>query len=121
MSPSSFAADLRLALRHLRRAPGYTVTAVLTFALAIGATGAVVSAVRAVWLRPLPVESPGGLVVVWQAGAAGHGVAELTYRHLREWTAAGTTFTRASLMGSHNWNAVLQGRGEPTRIWFNGV
>ncbi len=24
-------------------------------------------------------------------------------------------------MGSHNWSAVLQGRGEPTRIWFNGV
>jgi putative ABC transport system permease protein len=113
--------DLRLALRHLRRAPGYTATAVLTFALAIGANSAVFSAVKAVLLRPLPVEAPGGLAVVWQTDAAGHGVAELTYRHLREWTEAGTTFTRASLMGSHNWNAILQGRGEPTRIWFNGV
>ena len=24
-------------------------------------------------------------------------------------------------MGSHNWSAVLEGRGEPTRVWFNGV
>jgi predicted permease len=30
-------------------------------------------------------------------------------------------FTRAAIMGSHNWSTVLQGRGEPTRIWFSGV
>jgi predicted permease len=34
---------------------------------------------------------------------------------------AGSTFTSAAVMGSHNWSAVLQGRGEPSRIWFAGV
>jgi putative ABC transport system permease protein len=113
--------DFRLAVRHLRRAPGYTATAVLTFALAIGANSAIFSAVNVVLLRPLPVEAPGRVAVVWQTEATGQGVIELTHRHMREWMEAGSVFTHASLIGSHNWNAVLKGRGEPTRIWFNGV
>ena len=118
---SGWFADLRLALRHLRRSPGYTATAVITFALAIGANSAIFSAVHAVLLRPLPIEAPSRVAVVWQTNAAGEGVVELTYRHLREWRAGGSTFERGALMASHNWNAVLEGRGEPFRIWFNAV
>ena len=114
-------ADLHHAFRHLRQSPGYAATAIVTFALAIGANSAIFSAVNTVLLRPLPVAAPGDLAVVWQTDAGGRAVIELTYRHLREWTAAGKTFTRAAVMGSHNWSAVLQGRGEPSRIWFNGV
>jgi predicted permease len=121
MIADRFFADLRQAVRHLRRAPGYTVTAVLTFALAIGANSAIFSAVNVVLLRPLPVEAPERLAVVWQTRGSGDSVVELTHRHMREWSEAGTIFTRSSLMGSHNWNAILQGLGEPTRIWFNGV
>ena len=108
-------ADLRLAVRHLRRAPGYAATAILTFALAIGANSAIFSAVNVVLLRPLPVTSPERLAVVWQTDAAGKGVVELTHRHMREWSEAGTIFSRSSLMGSHNWNAILQDHGEPAR------
>ena len=114
-------ADLHHAFRHLRQSPGYAATAIVTFALAIGANSAIFSAVNTVLLRPLPVAAPEDLAVVWQTDAGGRAVIELTYRHLREWTAAGKTFTRAAVMGSHNWSAVLQGRGEPSRIWFNGV
>jgi predicted permease len=112
---------LRLALRHLRRSPGYFVAAVVTFALAIGANSAIFSAVRAVLLRPLPIDDAPRVAAVWQTDARGQGVVELTYRHLREWTEAGRTFTSAAVMASHNWNAVLTGRGEPYRIWFNAV
>ena len=112
---------LRLALRHLRRSPGYFVAAVVTFALAIGANGAIFSAVRAVLLRPLPMSDPSRIAVIWQTDARGQGVVELTYRHLREWREAGRTFTNAGLMASHNWNAVLTGHGDPFRIWFNAV
>jgi putative ABC transport system permease protein len=114
-------ADVRHAFRHLRKSPGYAATAILTFAVAIGANGAIFSAVNSVLLRPLPVEAPEDLAVVWQTDEGGQAVIELTFRHLREWTAAGQPFVRAAVTGSHNWSAVLGGRGEPSRIWFNGV
>ena len=110
MAQSRVLADFRLAVRHLRRAPGYAATAVLTFALAIGANSAIFSAVNVVLLRPLPVAAPERLAVVWQTDAAGKGVVELTHRHMREWSESGTIFSRSSLMGSHNWNAMALGR-----------
>jgi putative ABC transport system permease protein len=117
----SVPADVRHTIRHLRQAPGFTVATVLTFAVAIGSNSAIFSAVNTVLLRPLPVAAPEQLAVIWQTDRGGQAVIELTHRHLREWIETGSTFTRASLMGSHNWNAVLQGRGEPTRVWFSGV
>lgn len=117
----SLLADLRIAFRHLRSSPGFTATVVLTFAIAIAANSAVFSAVHSVLLRPLPVAEPEALAVAWQTDEGGQAVVELTYRHLREWTTAGSTFTQASAFGSHNWSGVLEGQGEPTRIWFNGV
>jgi len=116
-----FYTDLRRAVRHLRHSPGYAAAAVLTFTLAIGANSAIFSAVHAVLLRPLPVTAPDDLAVVWQTDEGGLAVVELTYRHLREWASNDAIFAGASVMASHNWSGVLQGRGEPSRIWFAGV
>ncbi|HVQ26298.1 MAG TPA: ABC transporter permease, partial [Planctomycetota bacterium] len=62
--------DLRHAVRRLRLAPGFTLVAGLTLALGIGGNAAVLSALEALLLRPLPYPDPGGLVLVHQTDPA---------------------------------------------------
>src|SRR5262245_31097519 len=57
--------DLQEALRRLRKAPGFTITAVLTLALGIGATTAIFTLVHQVMLKSLPVTKPEEL---WRVG-----------------------------------------------------
>jgi hypothetical protein len=58
--------DVRIGLRTLARAPGFTLIAVLMMALGIGANVTIFAVVRAVLLNPLPFRDPGQLVAVYE-------------------------------------------------------
>jgi putative ABC transport system permease protein len=61
----SVSLDVRYAWRALRRAPALAAVAMLTFALGIGATAAIFSAVKAILIEPLPYPNAARLFLVW--------------------------------------------------------
>jgi putative ABC transport system permease protein len=82
----SLAQDVRIAARGLRRSPGFTLVAVLTLALGIGANAALFSILDAVLLRPLPYASEERVIRVfnhWE-GTARADLSPAEYLDLRE-------------------------------------
>jgi predicted permease len=114
--------DLRLAARQLRFAPGYSLAAIATLALAIGASTAIFSAVYAVLLKPIPIRDPGSLVVGWGTSAAlNMRVLELSYLQVRDIGGTTPAVGTVAAMGSSIWTAVLDGAGEPVKVSTMGV
>jgi hypothetical protein len=62
--------DVQFSLRSLRKNPGYTVAAVCTLALGVGANCAIFSLIRGVLLRPLPYRNADRVVVLWERNPA---------------------------------------------------
>ncbi|HJR35870.1 MAG TPA: ABC transporter permease, partial [Gemmatimonadales bacterium] len=108
--------DARVALRGLRRTPGFTVVALLTLALGIGANSALFSVLRSVLLRPLPYPDSGELVQVWSDHRArGREQPEwLTPPDFVDWRDGNRTF--AAMAAYQGWAPDFTGEGEPEAL-----
>lgn len=108
-------ADLGYALRGLRRQPTFAVAALLTLALGIGATAAMLTVARATLVRLVPFADPDRLVAVWESpprDPAARGAA--SYADLLDWRSDSGAF--AALEGYDETNLTLTGIDEPVRL-----
>jgi putative ABC transport system permease protein len=114
--------DLRIAGRQLRLTPGYSLAAIATLALAIGASTAIFSAVYAVLLKPMPIRDAGRLVIGWGSSAAlNMRVIELSYLDIQEIGQATPAIGKVASVGSAAWTDVLDGDGDPVKLASIGV
>jgi predicted permease len=104
--------DLRYGLRQVRRSPGFTLVAVITLALGIGATTAIFSVVNGVLLRPLPYAQPDGLVSVQEAGGRIGNPA--SYLDFFDWQTQNRVFSE--MASYHAAEFTLSGSGEPVHV-----
>ncbi len=107
--------DLRYALRMLIKAPAFSLLAVVTLALGIGANTAIFSVIYAVLMKPLPYPQPGKLALLrekmnlFESGS-------VAYANYLDWRAQQHSFTDLALFRGRGVNLAAQGEGEPERI-----
>jgi putative ABC transport system permease protein len=106
--------DLRFTFRTLRRAPGFTTTAVLLAALGVAATTATFSIADHVLLRPLPFRDPDRLVRMWESDADLAWRNDVSPAHWRDWQRLSRSF--AGMENFHYRSVNLVGGGEPQRL-----
>ena len=109
-------ADIRLALRQLRKAPGFALTSVLTLALAIGANAIVFSVLNALILRPLNVPHPETLFMLERAYGSDTTPSESypDYRDLRDRNRSFDSLVLYNIMGGVGLDT---GHGNPSVVW----
>jgi predicted permease len=101
--------DLRYALRRLWKNPGFTIAAVLTLGLAIGASTATFSAVNAVLLRPLPYPNADRLVLLWgEDRKHGDTRSQVCYPDVEAWRQQSHTLEDAAAYTGY-WTPALAG------------
>ncbi len=106
--------DLRFGLRMLHKNPGFSLVAILTLALGIGANTTMFSVVNAVWLRPLPYLEADQLVLVSHRNTQRGGTSELTPGNYLDLLRQNQSFTHLAAFNDHDFN--LTNRGEPERL-----
>jgi MacB-like periplasmic core domain len=109
-----FIQDLRFSLRMLRKSPGFTIVAVLTLALGIGATTEIFSVVDSLLLRPLPYPNSHRIVRIWNTFSP-RGMTELMASE-PEFLEYRQSQTLAHVAGFVLGSLTLTGRGDPLRL-----
>src|SRR4051812_6841801 len=106
--------DIRLALRSLRRTPGYALAFILTLGLGIGANTAIFSVINGVLLRPLPYPEADRIMHLRQPETAA-GIEDIgfSFVEVADYRAAATTIDQFVEFG--DWTFNVLGRGDPHR------
>jgi predicted permease len=105
--------DLRFGIRMMMRSPGFTLVALITIALGVGANTAIFSVVNTVLLRPLPYEQPGRLVVLWESQEQIPQESP-SLPDFNDWRERNRSFEQVAIARRDNVN--LTGAGEPERL-----
>ncbi|HKQ78548.1 MAG TPA: ABC transporter permease [Blastocatellia bacterium] len=108
--------DLRYGVRMLLKARNFTLIAVLTLALGIGANAAIFSVVNAVLLQPLPYGDPDRLVWMWGAIRNGGRSASVSPPDFIDYRAQNSVFDQFGASFSSSSSINLTGAGEPERL-----
>lgn len=107
--------DLGFALRQLRKSPGFTLVAIFTLALAIGANTSIFSVVNAVLLRPLPYPHPDRLMIVTESSSNQPEIS-VSFMDYLDWKRDSKTFEHLAISRRESYNlSGLEGR-EPEQI-----
>jgi putative ABC transport system permease protein len=107
--------DIRYALRLMQRNWGFTLIAVLSLSLGIGANTALFSVINAVLLRPLPFAEPDRLVMIWEdATFIGFPQDTPAPGNYADWKAQSQTFADMAARSNRSFN--LTGDGEPEKL-----
>ncbi len=110
--------DIRYGVRTLRKNPGFAAIAVLTLALAVGASTAIFSVVDAVLLRPLPFKDP--VRLVWATEHFAFGPSTVVSADFPAWKDRNHVFEQIGAFGGTS-GANLTGAGEPARVTVTKV
>jgi predicted permease len=110
--------DIRYSVRLLAKNPSFTIIAVLTIALGIGANTAIFSVVNAVLLRPLPFKDPDQLVRLSERSQQGPGMS-IAYPNFKDWRSENTVFAGLAATRFDNFN--LTGADEAERLQGRNV
>jgi predicted permease len=107
--------DFRYAFRMLRRTPGFTLVALASLAIGIGANTAIFSLVNAVLLRPMPVDDPDALVAVYTTDENNPGNLPVSDLNFRDWRAHSSVFTDMAAVSFSQVNLQL-GPGQAQQV-----
>ena len=105
--------DIRYALRTLRQSPGFTLVAILTLALGIGANTTIFSVINAVLLRPLPYSNPDRLVMMAEHWPA-FPILSVSYQNYKDFRDQSSSYETVAAIQPINYT--LTGSNEPERV-----
>jgi putative ABC transport system permease protein len=110
----TFLQDLRFGVRSFVRAPRFTVPALITLALGIGATAAMFSVINTVLFEPLPYHEPDRIVAVWETNRGGARRNSIAPANFVAWTERARTLQHLGMVGSRS--AAILVDGEPLQV-----